>query len=404
MNISEKIRKIIQDELCFASEAAEYLGISAQRLNQLVHSGQITPIKVFNGKTLFLKRDLDLRIKLLKELCCDIKESVGAKKMNIKNNFLNEVICYYSIQSLLEYSDKKTEPIFENLSNKINLSLPMENIIKEICSLIKISSVDLQKHHTYVSKAFEKLNEQDIIVKKGEKLYPTLLAKTEEAPPYLFMRGNPDLLKERIVSVVGTRNPSEEGADKAFRLARLLGKYSIVVASGLAKGIDTNAHKGALLYNQPTVAVIGTPITKVYPPENVELQEMISQNGLVISQFPPSAKVQRWFFPMRNAVMSGISLATAIVEAGETSGALKQADYALKQGRLVFIPQSALDNPNIMWPKKYIQREGAKKFSKIEELLIELRKMHIISEINDQELNLFDKESKINVCLLSSTN
>jgi DNA processing protein len=210
------------------------------------------------------------------------------------------------------------------------------------------------------------------------KEYPELLAMTKEAPPYLFLRGNISLLKENIVSVVGSRTASSEGIRKAYRLSKCLGRAGIVVASGLARGIDTAAHKASIENNYLTICVIETPITKVYPRENAELQKKISEVGLVVSQFPPSSPVQRWHFPMRNAVMSGISLATAIVEAGETSGALKQADYALKQNRLVFIPQSAFENNNISWPKKYIQRKGVFKFSKIEELLKMLEQAEII--------------------------
>ncbi len=179
------------------------------------------------------------------------------------------------------------------------------------------------------------------------------------------------MLKENIVSVVGSRTASKEGIEKAYRLSRYLGRAGIVVASGLARGIDTAAHTASLDYNYLTISVIGTPLTKVYPKENADLQRRIGEAGLVVSQFPPSAPVQRWHFPMRNAIMSGISLATVIVEAGETSG-------ALKQNRLVFIPQSALDNENISWPKRYIKRKGAYKFSKLDELIIMLEKARII--------------------------
>lgn len=180
--------------------------------------------------------------------------------------------------------------------------------------------------------------------------------------------------------MVGTRTPSPDRREKAYKLSKLLGRFGIVVASGLARGIDTSAHTASIENGQPTIAVIGTPISKVYPRENEWLQRENSEKGLLVSQFPPSANVERWFFPMRNFVMSGISLATVVVEAGETSGALKQASYALKQGRFVFIPQSAINNPNIAWPKKYLTRKGVFKFAKIEELLSQLYTHSIIEK------------------------
>lgn len=132
--------------------------------------------------------------------------------------------------------------------------------------------------------------------------------------------------------------------------------------------IDTATHKSALKNGGRTISVIGTPINQYYLKENKELQKEIEEKGLVVSQFPPCNSVNRWNFPIRNATMSGISLATIIMEAGETSGALKQADYALKQGRDVLIPQSAIDNPSIEWPKKYVSK-GPRVFRTLKEAL-----------------------------------
>jgi DNA processing protein len=374
-------KKVIQEfveNVFFSKEAADYLGISSQRLNQLVHSGQIKPIKKTPAGALFLKSDLDERLNSVKNIASEITKSKSSEAIDLESPFMHEVMNYYTLQSLNNYSDKKTEPIFLNLSSKVCMESDMRFISKDLSQLLKIEESKLLKNYGSVYKGFERLNKNDYIIKKGMKEYPELLAMTEEAPPYLFLRGNVSLLKENIVSVVGSRMASKEGIEKAYRLSRCLGKAGIVVASGLARGIDTAAHKASLDNNYMTISVIGTPITKVYPKENEELQKRISEAGLVVSQFPPSSPVQRWHFPMRNAVMSGISLATAIVEAGETSGALKQADYALKQNRLVFIPQSALENENISWPKKYIKRKGAVKFSKIEELLKMLELAEII--------------------------
>ena len=149
------------------------------------------------------------------------------------------------------------------------------------------------------------------------------------------------------------------------------------------KGIDTATHRSALKYGGRTIAVIGTPINQYYPKENRNLQMEIEKKGLVVSQFPPCNVVNRWNFPTCNATMSGISLATIIMEAGETSGALKQADYALKQGRDVLIPQSAINNPLIKWPTLYVLK-GAFAFRTLKEVLEILNK-------NELLLDLFNK-------------
>ena len=116
------------------------------------------------------------------------------------------------------------------------------------------------------------------------------------------------------------------------------------------------AHVAALQSSYNTIAVIGTNLNQYYPTENKKVQQEIEKRGLIVSQFSPASKTQRWFFPLRNGVMSGLSLATVIMEAGETSGALKQADFALKQGRQILIPETALKMEQITWPAKYVQR------------------------------------------------
>lgn len=380
--------KVNVDDLLFSKEAAEYLNISVQRLNQLVHAGELKPIKKSVSGMLFIKSDLDKRLINLTSIATEMPKEQHINLMNMNTPFMNEVINYYTIQSLLGYSDKRAVPIFEDLANDMDMRADITSHQKDLSVRLEVDDEKLWKTYSFVKKSFEKLASTDYIVKKGMPEYPKKLEATDDAPPYLFMRGNAALLDENIISVVGSRTASPEGIEKAKRLAIKLGKANIVIASGLARGIDTAAHTAALDNGLLTIAVIGTPITKVYPKENELLQKRISEEGLLVSQFPPSSPVERWHFPMRNAVMSGISLASVIVEASETSGALKQADYALKQHRLVFIPQSALDNENIKWPKRYVKREGASSFSKIDELFSALAKAKIISSLSEQ-MSLF---------------
>ena len=151
---------------------------------------------------------------------------------------------------------------------------------------------------------------------------------------------------------------ADKGKENTRRVAATLGHNGIIVVSGLARGIDVTAHKTALENGYKTIAVIGTNLNQYYPSENKNIQMEIEKKGLVISQFSPALKTERWFFPLRNGVMSGLSRATVIMEAGETSGALTQAKYAAKQGRLVLIPQNVFSDPSISWPHSLV-RKGA---------------------------------------------
>ena len=241
---------------------------------------------------------------------------------------------------------------------------------------LHVSETDF--YHTYlrVKESFKTLPEDVILVKKGDEINSKLLAVIPTAPPYLFLKGNVHLLNEKSVSVVGSRNASREAMEKTEILVKALVKRNIVVNAGLAKGIDTITHQAALKNNGRTISVIGTPINQYYPKENKKLQLAIEKHGLVVSQFPPCNKVYKWNFPLRNATMSGISIATIIMEAREKSGALRQADHCLKQGRDILIPYSLLQS-SLLWPSKYIKK-GAHTFKNIKEVLELLNKNDIL--------------------------
>ncbi|MDA8261837.1 MAG: DNA-protecting protein DprA [Actinomycetota bacterium] len=213
------------------------------------------------------------------------------------------------------------------------------------------------------------LEPDDRVLALGDGDYPPVLAQVPGAPRFLFVHGRLELLDGRpALAVVGTREPTDAGRRRARKLGYLLAKLGIVVVSGLARGIDGEAHRGALAIGGDTVAVLGTPLSRTYPQEHAALQVQIGTVGALVSQFHPAAGIKRHFFPMRNATMSGLCLGTVVVEASETSGALIQARQCLQQGRKLFIPQSALDNPRLTWPKRFLS-QGAHAFREIDDLM-----------------------------------
>ncbi len=188
-----------------------------------------------------------------------------------------------------------------------------------------------------------------------DELYPPQLREIHDFPPVLFHQGK--LPSEEVgMAVVGSRQASELGVTIARAVATGLADRGITVISGLAKGIDAAAHTAALDSGGRTVAVIGTGITRHYPAENRRLQERIATEGLVISQFWPDSPPTRQSFPMRNAVMSGYSRATIVVEAGEHSGARIQARQAIAHGRPVILTDLVVRNNK--WPAELIDRPG----------------------------------------------
>jgi DNA processing protein len=183
--------------------------------------------------------------------------------------------------------------------------------------------------------------------------YPLNLRAVHDRPPVLYVRGALTADDTSAIAVVGTRRASEDGRRRATKLASQLAEAGHVIASGLAAGIDTAAHQGALEAGGRTIAVIGTGLNHCYPRENTDLQRRLGETSAVISQFPPDQPGARWTFPQRNAVMSGLSLATVLVEAGDGSGARIQAERALEHGRPVFFLRNMLDHD---WARAYADR------------------------------------------------
>jgi len=176
----------------------------------------------------------------------------------------------------------------------------------------------------------------------GEPAYPGMLAAVEDAPPVLTVLGRAELLLAPVVAVVGARNASANGRRLARELAAGLGEAGIVVASGMARGIDAAAHLGAL--ETGSVAVVAGGADVVYPEENRGLYEALTQRGAVAAELPLGAEPQARHFPRRNRIISGLALGVVVVEAAAKSGSLITARYALEQGREVFaVPGSPLD-------------------------------------------------------------
>jgi len=182
--------------------------------------------------------------------------------------------------------------------------------------------------------------------------YPLYLRLVHQRPPFLFLRGT-SVEDDLRVAIVGTRTPSPQGIAHARAIAGGLAERGVTVVSGLAAGIDTAAHGTVLALGGRTVGVIGTGLRRSYPAQNTHLQHEIAERGLLLSQFWPDSPPSKASFPMRNAVMSGYSLATVVVEAAYRSGARMQARLALEHGRRVFLMRSLMTHE---WAREYASR------------------------------------------------
>ena len=214
--------------------------------------------------------------------------------------------------------------------------------------------------------------------------YPKLLKQISDAPPVLFVLGHTHLLSKRCIGVVGTRAATLNGKNFASHLAKELSEQDYVIVSGMAKGIDRAAHTGALQNASDkggTIAVLGTSIDEIYPPENKDIYDEIKERGCIISEFPFDTILMPQNFPRRNRIISGLSEGILVIEANLKSGSLITAKEALSQGREIFaVPGSPLD-PRAAGPNALIQ-DGATLVSQTRDITDVLENTHTF-HLND---------------------
>jgi DNA processing protein len=203
------------------------------------------------------------------------------------------------------------------------------------------------------------------------RAYPALLACIPDPPPALWCRGNLQCLASPCVAIIGSRGATPYALQVGRRLAAELADRDIVVVSGLARGVDSAAHEGALAGGGATVAVMGSGLDNVYPREHEHLADRISANGLVMTELAPGGKPLAEHFPLRNRIISGISLAVVVVEASEKSGSLITAGCALSQGRdVMVVPGSVLSGRNR--GSHALLKDGAKVVETADDILEDL--------------------------------
>lgn len=198
--------------------------------------------------------------------------------------------------------------------------------------------------------------------------YPRNLQYTVDKPIVLYVKGTLEIGDSLSIAMVGCRRPSLYGLEQAERFSTEFARRGITVISGMARGIDTCSHEGALKAGGRTVAVIGSGLGQIYPPENEQLAQRISQAGAVVSEFPINTEPKRFNFPRRNRIISGLALGTLVVEAGRNSGSLITAHFALEQGRDVFALPGRIDIPQAAGVNALI-KEGACLTACIEDIL-----------------------------------
>lgn len=226
----------------------------------------------------------------------------------------------------------------------------------------------------------------------NDEKYPAHLREISSAPPILYVNGNLELLSDPQIAIVGSRTPTQAGSNNAFEFARHFASVGLCVTSGLALGIDGQAHHGALADDGVTIAVTATGLDRVYPAKNRALAHQIAERGALISENPIGTLPRAQNFPRRNRIISGLSVGTLVVEAAQRSGSLITADYANEQGRIVFAIPGSIHNPLARGCHKLI-RQGAKLVETAKDVMEDLASQIDISQLDQKYLDEPDNGS-----------
>lgn len=291
-----------------------------------------------------------------------------------------------------------------------NFSSPGEVFLAELSDLTSIDGIN-----TTIAKRIKKESDENNFVSFAEQQiaftdkyksriisywdedYPYLLRKIYDPPVILFVTGKMQKFDENALAVVGTRTPTNYGKKFTEKFVAELVGYNIAIISGLARGIDTISHSSALKSGGETIAVLGSGLDVIYPPENKKLFQEITENGCVISEYVFGTKPDAVNFPKRNRIISGMSLGTVVIETDVNGGAMQTARYALDQNREVFTLPGNIEVKQSRGANQLIQRGHAKLITSVEDIISEFgNKFKIYSKeekkVDTSQLNIFESK------------
>ncbi len=275
---------------------------------------------------------------------------------------MDETEAFVALNMIPKLGPVKVQRLLEAWESPVRILSATESELRQVEGVGEEVAAAIRGWESHVDLAAElKLVEQfgARVVTLRSPEYPALLREIHDPPVVLYVYGGILDRDRHAVGVVGTRKPSHYGGECAKKLSYQLANAGITIVSGLARGVDTFAHQGALAARGRTIAVVGSGLLSLYPPENRELADKIAKSGAVVTEFSMRVKPDRQTFPMRNRIISGCSFGVLVVEAGGRSGALISANQAGEQGRSVYAVPGRIDQPNAIGSNRLIQ-QGAK--------------------------------------------
>lgn len=310
------------------------------------------------------------------------------EKCKMKNS---EIRDWLVLKAIPDISDNLYKRLVEKFGSPKEVFEAKEKELAQVPEIRRDAVRAIMGGTVDVTEELERIKRHRIdIITLNDESYPESLKAIYDPPPLLYVKGKIKREDRNAIAIVGSRRATTYGRLTAQRLSSQLAAQGITIVSGMARGIDSEAHKGALAVGGRTIAVLGCGIDVIYPPENRALEERIASSGAVITEFPFGTRPFAGNFPKRNRIISGLSLGVIIVEAAEKSGALITARLALEQGREVFAVPGSTTSPYSKGTHNLI-KEGAKLVENIDDILEELESLIQVRRGKEKETKGFLK-------------
>lgn len=282
---------------------------------------------------------------------------------------------WFSSINLLPIKKYRLFKIFKTI-NAIYEAKQSELLKIEDINMLDVFEIEKSKNYDLIKKYENYINKNEIkLININDKHYPEKLKNIYDPPVVIFTKGNLELLNQKSLGIVGSRNADEYGLKQSYNMAYNLSKNDLVIISGLAKGIDKMAHLGAINSKGKTIAIIGCGLDIIYPRENYEVYQKIFNEGLIISEYIVGTRPMPENFPMRNRIISALSDGILLVEARKRSGAMITIDFALEYGKNVYAVPGNLDN-ELSEGCNFLIQEGAKMVTNYKDILEDYVKIY----------------------------
>jgi DNA processing protein len=287
---------------------------------------------------------------------------------------MNNLEACVALNMIPQMGPVRLRRLLERFGSAENILLARTDQLSAVDGIGRALADNITRWQEFADPASELKKAADLgahVITAQDEEYPSALREIHDPPIVLYVRGHLTERDRHTVAVVGSRKCSHYATECAKKLSFQMAYAGLTVVSGLARGIDTAAHQGALAAKGRTIAVIGSGLGELYPPENAELAERIAASGAVVSEFPIDTKPDRQTFPIRNRIVTGMSFGVLVVEAGANSGALISANMAAEQGRTLYAVPGRIDSPAALGSNRLIQ-QGAKLVISVDDILDDL--------------------------------